>query len=157
MISYDSNDWNAALQPRLVCIHLSFQARHHQGAYTDQVPSLHRRGFERFLRKLAKLPQWPALLYLHVWQPAYMGPAFWTGGEMQIETILQYYGVPSVSARSALFHLAARNEPGFSENDTNCGVHPNPLGHRCAPTAVLSGCLSSATSATWPGARMYTT
>ena len=84
------------------------------------------------------MPQWPALLYLHVWQPAYMGPFFWTGGEMQIETILQYYGVPTVSARNALFHLAARNAPGFAQNDTNCGVHPNPLGHRYPPASYTT-------------------
>lgn len=90
-----------------------------------------RRGFERYLRKLLKLPQWPALLYLHVWQSAYMGPKFWTGGEMQIESILQYYSVPTVSARNALYELAARNATGFSEEEVHCGVHPNPLGHRC--------------------------
>ena len=100
------------------------------GAKTHRFSLTHRRGFERFLRKLAKLPQWPALLYLHVWQPDYMGPAFWHGGEMQVETVLQYYGIPSVSARNALFHLTAQNVSGFAEDDIFCGVHPNPLGHR---------------------------
>ena len=89
-----------------------------------------RRGFERYLRKMAKLPQWPALLYLHTWQPDYMGPAFWHGAEMQIDTILQYYGVPSVSARNALWHLSTRNVTGFKDEEIFCGVHPNPLGHR---------------------------
>ena len=64
---------------------------------------LYRRGFERFLRKLAKLPQWQALLFLHVLLPAYMGPSFWNGGEMQIETILEYYAVPSISALMRCF------------------------------------------------------
>ena len=62
-----------------------------------------------------------------------MGPKFWTGGEMQIESILQYYSVPTVSARNALYELAARNAKGFSEEEVHCGVHPNPLGHRCLP------------------------
>ena len=63
---------------------------------------------------------------------------------MQIETILEYYAVPTISARNALFHLKAQNAPGFSEDDTNCGVHPNPLGHRCATVWCLLGC-------SWPG------
>ena len=62
-----------------------------------------------------------------------MGPKFWTGGEMQIESILQYYSVPTVSARNALYELAARKAKGFSEEEVHCGVHPNPLGHRCSP------------------------
>ena len=52
---------------------------------------MHRRGFERFLRKLLKQPGKPALLYLHVYQPVYMGYKFWLGAEMEQNTILQYY------------------------------------------------------------------
>ena len=91
----------------------------------------HRAGFERLLRKLSKLPAWPAMLYLHVYQPTYMGFSFWKGAEMEMETILQYYNVPTVSARNALFHMTMANVTGFSDDDIHCGVHPNPLGHRC--------------------------
>ena len=90
-----------------------------------------RRGFERLLRKLLKLPSKPALHYLHVYQPSYMGHSFWLSAEMEMETILQYYGVPTVSARNALYELLLEEVHGFSEAEVHCGVHPNPLGHRC--------------------------
>lgn len=56
------------------------------------VVCLARRGFERLLRKLVKLPSKPALHYLHVYQQYYQGYEFWLSAEMEIETILQYYG-----------------------------------------------------------------
>lgn len=52
----------------------------------------HRRGFERFLRKLLKEPSKPALLYLHVYQPWFSMLNFWSGAEMEQETILQVPG-----------------------------------------------------------------
>ena len=90
-----------------------------------------RRGFERLVRKLMKLPSKPALHYLHVYQPSYMGHSFWLSAEMEIETILQYYSIPTVSARNALYELLLEEAHGFSEAEVHCGVHPNPLGHRC--------------------------
>ena len=96
------------------------------------VVAMRRRGFERLLRKLVKLPSKPALHYLHVYQPSYMGHSFWLSAEMEIETILQYYSIPTVSARNALYELLVEEAPGFSEAEVHCGVHPNPLGHRCA-------------------------
>ena len=89
-----------------------------------------RRGFERLLRKLLKIPSKPAVQYLHVYQPLYQGLEFWLSAEMEIETILQYYSIPTVSARNALYHLLIEEVHGFSEDDVHCGVHPNPLGHR---------------------------
>ena len=50
--------------------------------------------------------------------------------EMEMETILQYYSIPTVSARNALYHLLIAKARGFSEEEVHCGVHPNPLGHR---------------------------
>ena len=76
------------------------------------------------------MPAQPAVLYLHVWQPDYMGEVFWRTAEMEVDTILQFYGVPSVSARNALFHLYMANASGFESLDWACGQHPNPLGHR---------------------------
>ena len=92
-----------------------------------------RRGFERLLRKLLRVPSQPALLYFHVWQPDYMSEVFWKSAEMEIQDILAYYSVPSVSARNALYHLYMANATGFDSLDWLCGWHPNPLGHRWGP------------------------
>ena len=56
-----------------------------------------------------------------------------------MEQILQYYSVPTVSARNALYHLHMNKAHGFAEEDVHCGVHPNPLGHRCG-AARAWGC-----------------
>lgn len=76
------------------------------------------------------MPSQPAIMYLHVWQADYMSEVFWRSAEMEIEQILQYYNIPSVSARNALYHLVMANVSRFSYLDWQCGFHPNPLGHR---------------------------
>ena len=90
-----------------------------------------RRGFERLVRKLTKIKSWPALMYIHMYQPFRMKNNFWASAETEMEQILQYYSVPTVSARNALYHLHMNKAHGFAEEDVHCGVHPNPLGHRC--------------------------
>ena len=75
------------------------------------------------------------MVYLHVYQPAYMGN-FWKSAEVELETILQYYSIPTVSARNALYHLLIAEAHGFSEEDVHCDAHPNPLGHRCDPVGT---------------------
>ncbi len=90
---------------------------------------LHRRGLERTFRKALQVPSKPAVLYLHVYQPDYEEHSFWQGGESQIETIVKYYGIPSISARDALYHLEMAGADGFADKQLHCGVHPNPLGH----------------------------
>ena len=99
---------------------------------------LARRGFERFLRKLLKLPSKPALHYLHVYQPFYQGDEFWPSAEAEMETILQYYSIPTVSARNALYTLMSEEVQGFSQAEISCGFHPNPLGHRCVQCACCA-------------------
>ena len=79
-----------------------------------------------------RLPGQPALLYLHVWQPDYMSEVFWVSAEMELETILQYYGVPTVSARNSLYQLYMANVSGFESLDWLCGWHPNPLGSQAS-------------------------
>ena len=88
-----------------------------------------RRGFERTVRKALEMPSKPAVFYLHAYQPEYEGHSFWQGGETQMETIVKYYGIPSVSARDALYHLEMAGVDGFADEQLQCGVHPNPLGH----------------------------
>ena len=105
------------------------------------------------LRKLLKQPGQPALLYLHVYQPWFMGNKLWLGAEMQQQTILEYYSIPTVSARNALFHLLAQNAHGFSEHDAHCGVHPNPLGHRYStlghPLFLAAQCCCAGVRESW--------
>ena len=67
-----------------------------------------------------------------VYQPSYMAHSFWLGAEMEMETVLNYYSIPTVSARNALFHLLIAGVKGFTEEDQHCLVHPNALGHRCS-------------------------
>ena len=84
---------------------------------------------ERAVRKALKIPSEPAVMYLHAYQPEYEEHDFWRGGESQIDTIMKYYGIPSVSARDALYHLEMAGTDGFADEQLQCGVHPNPLGH----------------------------
>ena len=98
---------------------------------------VHRRGFERFLRKVLKHPSKPALLYFHVYQPWHNMHSFWLGPERELEIILQYYSIPTVSARDALYLLGLYQAHGFADDDMHCDVHPNPLGHRCFPPGTL--------------------
>ncbi|DBA66272.1 TPA: hypothetical protein ACH3X2_002527 [Trebouxia sp. C0005] len=88
-----------------------------------------RRGFERMLRLAYQLPSQPAMFYLHTYQPEYEQHSFWQGGESQLEILLEYYGIPAVSARNALYHLEIGRSDGFADEQVHCGVHPNPLGH----------------------------
>ena len=92
---------------------------------------LRRRGLERTVRKALQLPLKPAVFYLHAYQPEYEEHSFWQGGETQIDTIMKYYGIPSVSARDALYHLMIAGVDGFADAQVHCTVHPNPLGHTC--------------------------
>lgn len=81
------------------------------------------------MRKSLQLPSQPALFYLHAYQIDYEQHDYWRGGETQIETIMKYYGIPSVSFRDALYHLEVAGIDGFAEEHQSCGMHPNPLGH----------------------------
>ena len=53
-----------------------------------------RRGFERLVRKLTKIKAWPALLYIHMYQPFRMRSSFWASAETEME---QVRGRPSSS------------------------------------------------------------
>lgn len=55
---------------------------------------------------------------------------------------VQYYGLPSLSWRNALWGSAKRTIPGFIQADfTPDGRHPNDFGHQCAILHILVRCL----------------
>lgn len=70
-----------------------------------------RRGFERLLRKLARMPHTPAVIVLHHYAWHYSrgdGVAaglFYRPAESQLSTLAQYYDFPSPSLRNALYPL----------------------------------------------------
>ncbi|KAL4442048.1 hypothetical protein ABPG77_011309 [Micractinium sp. CCAP 211/92] len=70
-----------------------------------------RRGFERLLRKLARMPRSPAVVVLHHYAWHYSRgdgvPAglFYRPAESQLSTLAQYYDLPSPSLRNALYPL----------------------------------------------------
>ncbi|PSC68097.1 CRT (chloroquine-resistance transporter)-like transporter [Micractinium conductrix] len=69
-----------------------------------------RRGFERLLRTLARLPRAPAVIVLHhyAWWFAdghgQSGGVFYAAAEAPLSTMAQYYDMPSPSLRNAIYH-----------------------------------------------------
>ena len=111
---------------------------------TDECICGRRRGFERLIRKMLNLPNRPAVMYFHVWTPRRLGFKFYDSPENLIEMVPEYYGLPSISMRNALYHVVANfTVPAdwLWRSDIN---HANCLGHRCAgfsPVDILiQGC-----------------
>ncbi|PSC68096.1 hypothetical protein C2E20_8274 [Micractinium conductrix] len=79
----------------------------------------HRRGFEKMLRKLARLPRSPAVIVLHhyAWYHSHGDgkPAglFYRAAEPQLSTLAQYYDMPSPSLRNALYPLMQADVPPY--------------------------------------------
>lgn len=91
---------------------------------------MRRRGFERLIRKMLNLPKRPAVMYFHVWTPRRLGFKFFESPENLIEMVPEYYGLPSISMRNALYHYVANfTVPAdwLWRSDIN---HANCLGHR---------------------------
>lgn len=85
------------------------------------------------VRKLLRLEEKPALLYLHAYSPTFEVLSFWKGAQSDLDTILQYYSIPTASVRNALYHLIIAKAPGFEDtlDGPFCAhMHPNGLGHR---------------------------
>ena len=98
----------------------------------DKLELLCRRGFERLIRKILNLPNRPAVTYFHVWTPRRLGFHFYESPENIIEMVPEYYGLPSISMRNAMYHMVANlTVPAdwIWRSDIN---HANCLGHRCA-------------------------
>jgi len=97
-----------------------------------------RRGFERLIRKMLNLPKRPAVAYFHVWTPRRLGFHFYESPENVIEMVPEYYGLPSISMRNAMYHVVANfTVPAdwLWRTDIN---HANCLGHRCALNCTTS-------------------
>ena len=100
-----------------------------------------RRGFERLIRKMLNLPKRPAVAYFHVWTPRRLGTHFYESPENVIEMVPEYYGLPSISMRNALYHMVANlivPADWLWRSDVN---HANCLGHRCLSSRLAYLCL----------------
>ena len=112
-----------------------------------------RRGFERLIRKMLNLPKRPAVAYFHVWTPRRLGFHFYESPESVIEMVPEYYGLPSISMRNAMYHMVANlTVPAdwIWRGDVN---HANCLGHRYAfrqtPQVTFVNCILCAVES-WP-------
>ena len=47
------------------------------------------------------------LAYFHVWTPRRLGFHFYESPENVIEMVPEYYGLPSISMRNAMYHMVA--------------------------------------------------
>ena len=52
-----------------------------------------RRGFERLLRRLMRLPGAPAVLVVHWWSPLEFQGSFWEVAQDELDVIASYYDV----------------------------------------------------------------
>ncbi|CAL5221891.1 g4156 [Coccomyxa viridis] len=96
-----------------------------------------RRGFERLIRKMLNLQKRPAVAYFHVWTPRRLGTHFYESPENVIEMVPEYYGLPSISMRNALYHMVANlTVPAewLWRSDIN---HANCVGHRYMADLII--------------------
>ena len=80
---------------------------------------------------MLKLPGAPAVLYFHVWLPQRLGGRFYEGPESIIELVPEYYGLPSVSMRNAMYHMVDDKIVPLQWLWRSDPTHTNCLGHRC--------------------------
>lgn len=79
-----------------------------------------RRGYEQLVRKLLRMPGPPAIIQMHhyAWWRAHadgveQGIFYFPQAEAQLYVFSQYYDIPSVSLRSAIYHLMRAHVPRF--------------------------------------------
>ncbi|KAI7846427.1 hypothetical protein COHA_000040 [Chlorella ohadii] len=92
----------------------------------------HPRFYERLLRRLLALPSRPLVLGLMMHSfHRHQSTNFYTGGEDQEETLMQYYRLPWVSMRSLVYHPMQQGVEGFRAEDFLAPdkIHPNDRGH----------------------------
>jgi Ni,Fe-hydrogenase I small subunit len=93
---------------------------------------------EVLIRKLLTHQNQPAVVYLHAWIASFEDRSFYLGEEGDISNVLDYYRVPVLSMRKALYHDTVMQTPGFKPEQHVCDMlHPNRLGHRCAPDRAM--------------------
>eukprot|EP00884_Botryococcus_braunii_P022668 jgi/Botrbrau1/9085/Bobra.178_2s0017.1 len=93
---------------------------------------MHRRSMETLIRQVLQLPNRPAVMYLHIWVPGHNNGQFWGGTiEDEIEVLVKYYGIRSISMWNAIFDKFIAKKVGYQEADIACNaVHPNYLYYR---------------------------
>ena len=80
----------------------------------------------------------PAMVVVHSWKPCLanaesgVSQFYASKTEQEYDVLLQYYSLPWVSLRNAIYHAAQRNLSGFTREEVfapDC-THPNVLGHK---------------------------
>ena len=98
---------------------------------------------ERLLRKLLRMANRPALLYLH-FCPFPLRMHYWEGAEDAIDVLMKFYGVPTLSMRNAL-HTMLETQPAMMDQlwrpiiqgQFNDRLHPSCIGTRYASSPLL--------------------
>lgn len=101
------------------------------------IPMTHpiRRGFEKMLRKLARLPHSPAVIVLHhyAWHYAHgdgmAAGLFYRAAEGHLSTLAQYYDFPAPSLRNAIFPMLQANAAPFKIDRVHKPGHKSLAGH----------------------------
>ena len=99
----------------------------------SRIPTLlHRRGLERLLRRLVSHPSRPGILYVHYWPAARFNPPFMNEEELT-DTVLKYYGIPTLSMKSAVHRLLSE-QPQLLDQlwwpPPDPKIHPTCIGAR---------------------------
>lgn len=93
-----------------------------------------RRGLERLLRRLVAHPSQPGMLYVHYWPAARFDPPFMNDEELT-DTVLKYYGIPTLSMKAAM-HRLLNEQPQLLDQlwwpAPDPKIHPTCIGARSA-------------------------
>jgi len=107
------------------------------------------RSYERFLRKIQRQPSNPAVVMMQMLVSEMAIPpegkdgkpkrAFYSTPEDTYGNLAQYYDIPSVSFRDALWQLGDNKRDGMSWDDfmAEDRLHPNDRGHRLMADMVI--------------------
>ncbi|KAL4854370.1 hypothetical protein ACK3TF_004888 [Chlorella vulgaris] len=109
---------------------------------TAEFDSLERREYEQLLRRVLRLPGQPAVVLLHSY--AWLLAAgdgvteglFYTNTEGQLATLAQFYDVPSLSLRAAVWQLMQAGIDGFKVDKVSGQAFTSHLTGRTVPAAA---------------------
>lgn len=135
---YYSSCLSGFVQPNVDLVIVEFTLNDYHYAGNGKLFSKDARsGYEVILRKLLSTSS--AVLVVHWYSPILNHGTFWDTAEDELEVLLNYYQVPSLSWRNAMFKSMAAEEEGFSYEQMYCdSVHPNTLGHRYLSDIVIA-------------------
>lgn len=101
-----------------------------RGWWVDHIESPARRTFERILRQLMGMPTAPAIIYMHAWEGYRNHSNYYWGVEDKYDTILKFYGLPSLSMRNSLHYYLKQHPEMLWMIWTEWDTHPTCLGTR---------------------------